>query len=229
MTRALALLLAPIVVPQARRVARTVPRLPEADGARSGSIPGAIPALSLAVIGDSTAVGTGVSTLDDALSGVLARDLAADGTAVVWTVIGHSGDTSGEVLNGFGSEIDRASAHAAVVLVGWNDAMQLRSARAFGRDLDALLARIVPATGARRLVVVAPPRFGRFTVLPQPLRAALGAHVNGLDRVARRVAARHGAVVVDGFDGDRVAGDGFHPDAAGYATMAHAIADALRW
>jgi lysophospholipase L1-like esterase len=110
-----------------------------------------------------------------------------------------------------------------VLLVGWNDAMQVRSAGAFARDLDALLTRAT----ADRVVVVGPPDFARYAVLPQPLRMALGAVAAGLARRAARVATAHGALLVTGFDGSHVARDGFHPDAAGYDRMAAAIAEAL--
>ena len=76
-------------------------------------------------------------------------------------------------------------------------------------------------------MVVGPPRFDRFPVLPQPLRYALGAVARELARRAARVASRRGALLVRGFDGAQVARDGFHPDAAGYDAMAETIARAL--
>jgi lysophospholipase L1-like esterase len=214
------------VLIQARRLGDRTVRLPEAGGPRSGTVVGTPPALRLVVIGDSTAVGTGVTSLEEALPGALARQLSR-GRAVEWRVFGNSGDTSGEVLAGFGAEIDRSAADIAVLLVGWNDARKLRSGRTFGRDLDTLLTRIAAASPAARIVVVAPPLFGRFAVLPQPLRWALGAQADGLARVARRVTARRGADLATGFDGRSVASDGFHPDARGYESIAASVVRAL--
>ena len=210
MSRLPAILLAPIVLVQARRVRRETPQLPDAAGARTG---GSGP-LRLLVIGDSTAVGMGAPTLDDALPGRLAHELGG----ASWRAVGRSGWTSAEVLRDFGDEA-AVESDIAVVLVGWNDALQLRSARAFGRDLGALLSRV----NARRTVVVGPPRFGDFAVFPQPLRWAVGAQAHGIGRAAARVAERHGAVLAAGFDGGSTALDRFHPDAAGYAAMAAAI------
>jgi lysophospholipase L1-like esterase len=224
-TRALAIALAPIVLIQARRLRRTVPRLPDADGPRSGSTAGPRP-IRLAVIGDSTAVGAGVARIEDALPGALARELA-DGRGVEWTAIGRSGDTSGEVLASFGPTIADVVADVAVLLVGWNDAMRLRSARAYRHDLDALVDRIETASPRAQIVIVAPPAFARYDALPRPLRSALSAHAAGLTRVAARVASGRGAALVPGFDGAAVASDGFHPNAAGYARMATAIARVL--
>jgi lysophospholipase L1-like esterase len=118
-------------------------------------------------------------------------------------------------------------ADIAVVLVGWNDALRLRPAAAYAEDLTALLAALRTRNPRGRLVVVGPPVFGDFAVLPQPLRFALGAHARGLARAAVRVAREQGALFVPGFDGRLVASDGFHPDATGYATLAERVQAAL--
>ena len=213
MTRLPAALLAPIVLPQSIALRRRTPVLDDPPGPRSGG--GGV--RHVLVVGDSTAVGMGVATLAEALPARLAERLGAR-----WTVAGRSGWTAPEVLRDYGTDA-AAGAEVLVLLVGWNDALQLRSPRAFGRALDALLA------GARadRVVVVAPPAFGGYPVLPQPLRAALGAVIAGLTRRAARVAAARGAEFVPGFDGTHVARDGFHPDVAGYDAMAETIARVL--
>ena len=72
-----------------------------------------------------------------------------------------------------------------------------------------------------------PPEFARFAVLPDPLRWALGSHTRGLTRTSARVAREHGALTAAGFDGQAVAADGFHPNAAGYQRLAEGIATAL--
>lgn len=214
MSRLPVYLLAPIVLPQSIALRRRTPALEDPPGPRSGGAGDR----HLLVVGDSTAVGMGVATLDEALPARLASRLDAR-----WTVVGRSGWTAPEVLRDYGADA-AGEADVLVLLVGWNDAMQLRSPRAFEAALDALV------TGARaaRIVVVAPPRFGGFPVLPQPLRAALGDVIAGLTRRAARVAAARGADLVPGFEGVHVARDGFHPDAAGYDAMAATIASVLR-
>jgi lysophospholipase L1-like esterase len=206
-------LLAPIVLPQSVALRRRTPALDDPPGPRSGGAGDR----HVLVVGDSTAVGMGAATLDEALPARLAARLGAR-----WTVAGRSGWTAPEVLRDFGADA-AAEADVLVLLVGWNDAMQLRSPRAFEEALDALV------TGARaaRVVIVAPPAFGRYPVLPPPLRAALGAVAAGLTRRAERVASARGALLVPGFDGAHVARDGFHPDATGYDAMAEVIARAL--
>ncbi len=221
MSRLPAVLLAPIVLAQAHLLRRRTPTLPDPRGARHGVVPGDGPALRLLVVGDSTAIGTGVDDMADALPAALAHRLAADGRTVEWRALGRNGATAADVLRE--QLAGPVSADVAVVLVGWNDAMALRSPRAFEHDLTAILDRI----DADMEVVVAPPRFDLFPVLPRPLRPALGSAAAGLGRRTEAVACADGATVVAGVRGDSVGEDLFHPDATGYADLAGRIADAL--
>ncbi len=217
MTRAYAVLLAPVVFVQAAGL-RRAPLLPEPPGDRTGGKG----TLRLVVVGDSTAVGTGAKTVEDAIPGRLGKLLGAR-----WRAVGRSGATSAEVLRDYADDAAGGPADVAVILVGWNDALQLRSGAAFGRDLGALVDRLRAASPDGQVVVVGPPAFADFAILPQPLRMALSAHARSLTEVAERVADEHGARFAPGFDGKSVASDGFHPDGAGYAGMAAAIDRAL--
>ena len=222
MSRLAAFLLAPVVLVQGRALRRGIPRLRPAEPRSGGSR--APDALRLLVLGDSTAVGTGVAQMSDAVAGQVARRRVEP---VAWRVIGANGLTSQQVRAAHLPDALAEPADLIVLLVGWNDALRLRSAAAFGDDAGALLEALRLRNPEARLVLVAPPRFGRFAVLPQPLRAALGAHVAGLTRAAARVAAAHGAVIVAGLDGLQVASDRFHPDADGYAGLAERIVAAI--
>ena len=110
-------------------------------------------ALRLLVLGDSTAVGTGVEQMADALAGQLARRLPE---SVAWRAVGENGATAAEVRERHLAEAIADPADIAVVLVGWNDALQLRSAAAFAENLGALLDALRTRNPDARLVVVAP-------------------------------------------------------------------------
>lgn len=229
MSRIPAFLLLPFVAVQGRGLRRRIERLPPPADAWTGgdSAPGA---LQLLVLGDSTAVGIGVDSMQDALAGLLARKLVASGgrgRTLGWRVVGSSGATAGEVLERHRAAALSEATDIAVVLVGWNDALKLRPAKIFERDLGALLTMLTDGNPGIRIVVVAPPSFGRFAVLPQPLRLVLGAQARGLARVAARTVTSYGAVMAPGFDGASVARDGFHPDRAGYARLADGVVAAL--
>lgn len=219
MSRGLAIALAPVILAQAARLRRRTPLLPAPDGERTGGTG----KLRLVVVGDSTAVGTGVDSLDDALPGQLGKQLGAR-----WRAVGRNGATAADVLRDHIADAAGGPADVAVLLVGWNDAMKLRSGRAFARDLGALIDRLVAASPKGRVVVVAPPAFGDFAALPQPLRRALGAHATGLAAIAARVADEREVDVAPGFDGVSVSvADRFHPDRAGYGRLAAGIAHTL--
>ncbi len=190
--------------------------------------------MRLLVVGDSTAVGTGVGRLEDGLPGCLARLLAGTpaGTAgVAWRAVGRAGATSSEVLRDFGSAAVAAPFDVAVTMVGWNDALQLTSNRTFARSLGALLDLLHHGSPDARLVVVAPPEFALFTILPKPLRWALGRHTRGLTHASARVALAHDAVSAPGFapdpDGHELAADRFHPNTVGYQRLADGVASSL--
>lgn len=218
MSRRRAFLLAPVVLAQAARLRRATPDLAAPEGPRTGGKG----KLRLVVLGDSTAVGTGTSSLDDALPGRLGRLLGAR-----WRVVGRNGATAADLLRDGIDDAAGGPADLAVLVVGWNDAMRLRSPKAFARDLNALLDRLRAASPVGRIVIVAPPAFGDFAVLPEPLRSALRDAAAGIAEVCARVAAERRVTLAPGFDGRSVSSDRFHPDGEGYAAMAEEIVVAL--
>lgn len=105
-SRVVAVLLSPVVLPQARRARRGIPNLPDAALPWAGVIPGDDP-ISILVLGDSTAAGVGVETQEDGLPGNLARRLSAEWErGVAWRAIGENGATSGDIVQRF---LDEAS------------------------------------------------------------------------------------------------------------------------
>jgi lysophospholipase L1-like esterase len=213
-SRAAAFLLSPVVVPQALWLLRTTPALTDPPGERRGGSGDGL----VRVVGDSTSVGAGVDSLDEALPARVAARLG-----MRWEVAGRSGWTAPQVLRDYAAEA-AAPADVLVLMVGWNDALRLRSPRAFAKALDALLTNATAST----VVVVGPPTFERYAAIPQPARAAFGASADGIRHRSIAGARAHGARWVPGFDGAHVARDRFHPDAAGYDAMAEVIAQALR-
>lgn len=231
MTRFLAAAAAPVLLPQGRRTRRRIPRLPEAAGPRSGravpeapggaSAPDAAP-LSLLVVGESTAVGVGAATQEDALAGHLARALArGSGRDVTWTALGRSGATARAVLRDLLPDVD-GTHDAAVVVLGVNDTLSLTSPQAWrtvvGQVIDALEPHL---TTDGRVVLAGLPAVGRFAALPQPMRAILGRHAAALDDaladLARERVPRslHVRTPILG-SGPMQAVDRFHPSALGY-------------
>lgn len=218
MARAEAIVLSPIALAQAEKLRRATPILPEPPGGRTAGEGEP----RILVLGDSTAVGIGAHSMDDSIAGHLHRRLGGS-----YRIVGRSGATAEEIRRDHLEEAIAEPFDLAVTLVGWNDAMRLRTPRAFGDDLAAILASLRARTPEGAIVVIEPPRFSGFTVMPPTLRRALEASAAGLRRTAVRVAHEHAASAVPGFQGDHLATDNFHPDETGYALLARSVARAI--
>jgi lysophospholipase L1-like esterase len=220
--------LAPVLLVQGLAVRRRALRLPEAAGSRAGT-QGRGARLGLLVLGDSAAAGVGAATQDDALVGQL-RERFARRHRVDWRLLATSGHTAADALGALGAFED-FRIDMAVTSVGVNDVVARTPLRRFrhtvGELVDGLRRR-----GARGIVLSGVPPMGRFPVLPQPLRAVLGARATELDAVLAEVARERGAVHLPmhftaGLGPEHMAPDGFHPGPAIYRAWADAAHDAL--
>jgi len=147
-------------------------------------------------------------------------------------ILASSGATVNDVL---ARQLPRLPADTQVVFisVGANDATHLTPSGSFGSSYRKLLAGM--PQGAC-VVLLGAPDIGSPPRLAQPLRAVVGWRGRMLDRRIRSVARRSGAVYVDiaaatgpAFRRDRslFAGDGYHPNDAGYALWAGAVSSAM--
>lgn len=232
-SRPLAYALAPVLITQGVRVRRRTPVLPEAGGDRHG-VEGAgdRDALAVLLIGESTAAGVGVPAQSDGLARALAARLAQrGGRPVSWRVAARTGSNARQALTGLLPQVSGDSYDVVVVALGVNDVLEMRSARAWQRDVaalvDALRQRLRPGG---RIMLAGVPDLAGFPSLPQPTRAVLAMHARHLDLRLGRVAAAAPSTVhvpsprID--SPDLYAEDGFHPSAAGYRMWADHLVNA---
>ena len=229
---AVVLPLLPVLWVQGTVVRRSTVRLPDAAGEPHGELPGALPALRLWTLGESTVAGVGASTQEDAMPRQVAGHVARHtGRAVAWDALGISGIT----VEGLHARVSRLpavpSAHACVVAVGVNDTTGMTRARRFVEGMDALVALVRRRVGAAVPVVVAGvPPMQHFPALPQPLRLAMGLRSQVLDAALRAWCARQDAVVhvptSPRPDWD-FAADGYHPGPRSYRAWSAALAEAV--
>lgn len=228
-TRLAALPLAPVLVTQARALRRDTPRLPDAAQPWTGTREGPDP-LRILVLGDSTAAGVGADTQREALPGWIAHEVEKRwGRGSTWRAIGANGATAKDVLARFMPDAASVSFDLALLTVGANDALGLRSRAAFTRDVRAIVLALRAASPGAPVLVSLMPRFDRFELLPEPLRATLARHAASLDTGARLAVADLDGVVaipppppyVDGF----FASDEFHPSPLGYRLWAEYVFD----
>jgi lysophospholipase L1-like esterase len=224
--------IAAVLFRQARRVRRETPRLPAAAEPWSGTVSGANP-IRLLVLGDSTAVGVGAETQDEALAGNLARELRERlGRGVTWRAIGKSGVTAAELIRDFLPEAVTQSFDFVFLSIGTNDATALRPRGSFVRDIRTLVTALRAASPDAPILMSSLPAFFRFELLPEPLRGTLYRHSRSLEAGARAALADFPNVTMsappppypEGF----FASDLYHPSAAGYRDWAKfALDDAL--
>ena len=111
----------PFLAPQALYVRRTAPRFAAASGPSTGAA-GAGPEKRLVAIGDSIVAGVGAETLEDALVGCTARELArALNCRVHWQAIGAVGYNSRKVIDHLLPLVPEAAVDYFVISVGVND------------------------------------------------------------------------------------------------------------
>jgi lysophospholipase L1-like esterase len=219
--------LLPLAVLQGWRTRARIPLLPEAGGPRRGAVAGDGAPLSLLVLGESTAVGVGASSQDEALAFCLARSLArARGHSVDVQVVGQTGANVARVRRELFTQVD-FPVDAALVVLGVNDTLELTRGGKWSAELAALIADLKPR--ARHIVFSGVPPLGELRSLPQPMRSALGARAAYLDVLLERACVSHAVHHVPirfPYRPDQIALDGFHPSALGYAAWADALARA---
>ena len=215
-----------LLAAQGRWVRRRVPRLPPAEGPRSGVVGGASGRpWSVLLLGDSTAVGVGAASQQDALGAQIGVALARISERPVhWRAVGRSGARARTVRCDILHQLDSTRFDVAVITVGVNDATAFTRVAAYRREMAALVEEL--RRHADIVVVSGLPPLSVFPALPQPLRAVLGWRARKLDAVLRTLAAGADDVEYVGIAGEEggFADDGFHPGPAGYRAWGEAVA-----
>ncbi|TVQ28065.1 MAG: SGNH/GDSL hydrolase family protein [Wenzhouxiangella sp.] len=225
----LALLLAPLALPQGLWLKRKAQRLPEAAGERGGLLPGTGPALRLLSIGESPLAGVGLDRQDQALTARLADGLAASsGRSVTWQSAARGGVTARRSLTELAPRLDAGPADLIIIGLGVNDSVQLRPAPRWQADLLHLINALRQRHGPAPVILAGVPDMQRFPLLPQPLALMLGLRSRLLDRAAAELATsmeavHHAPLPLDGESRALFCEDGFHPNARGHGEWAERL------
>ena len=200
-------------------------RLPEAAGARNGTL-GHGPALSVLIIGDSSAAGVGVNAQDTALAGQMTQALARTHT-VTWHLHARTGATTASTLATI-HELPDQHFDVAVQALGVNDVTRGKTLHRWMVEQEQLVRALQQRHGIRNFWITGMPPMGRFPLLPDPLRWVLGRQAARFDQAQRKrcVAADHLhylPVEMD-LDASTMAEDGFHPGPQVYAAWGQGAA-----
>ena len=230
--RTASIALAPVFFVQGWRLRRTAPRLQEPPGAREG-VRGSGPPLRLLIVGDSASAGVGAATQDEALSGRLVEELAAE-FHVSWALIARSGATTAGTARHLASRSPEqcAAFDVAVLSLGANDVMSGRPLDRWLGDMERVVALLRDRFAVRHVLVSGLPPIHHFTALPQPLRWHLGHTARRFDRalaawVARQPDCTHVPLDREGSE-KLLAPDGLHPGPQLFSWWAVELAGLIR-
>ncbi len=228
MSLALKFVLTPVLLAQAVLTRRRMPRLPEAQGPRSGEV-GEGPPLRLLITGDSSAAGVGVVHQRQALAGQLSDRLAqACPARVAWRLTARTGLNTAQTLEFLRREVP-PPADLAVVVTGVNDVIDQVPAHRAVSAREALANHLRQAQGVQHVVFAPLPPIHHLPGVPQPLRWVSGTDARRHNAALRRwVATRSDVSCVEmelQLDRDVMAVDGFHPGETLYRYCASVIAE----
>lgn len=187
--------------------------------------------LRLAVLGDSSAAGHGLSDASVAFPRQLATRLAkTTGRRVEITSLAREGARTADVVVTQVPRLRRLAPDVVACLVGVNDALDRalpRSVAADTRRLADVLEHTVPGAA---VAVAGCPNLRHAPGLPRPLNLLVGLACRRVAGVQRRVLADRVLTYVDLYGPiapEDFGPDGFHPGAQGCGRIAERVVDAL--
>ena len=221
--------LAPILLWQGRKVRQRTLRLPEAAGARTGSLGQGLP-LRVLLLGDSAAAGVGVSRQEEALAGQLAAQLSSE-YQVAWQLLAESGLKCQQLL----SKLDDLTVQpydCVVLSIGVNDVTAGTKDQQWLAQLKQLQERLRRDFNVQHIFISAIPPMQYFTALPAPLSGYLGRRAQRLNRLTAQLAERDDGLyfmpIELGVDPQMLAADGFHPSGEAYRLWAEHVAARIK-
>ncbi|WP_034590847.1 SGNH/GDSL hydrolase family protein [Hamadaea tsunoensis] len=195
------------------------------------------PPLRLVMLGDSSALGVGVETVKDTVGGQLAALLAAPGGAarrVELSSVGVSGSRSADLATQVARALLGDRPDVAVILVGANDVIGLRSPGEAAGHLGTAVRRLREA--GVEVVVGTCPDLGAARAIAPPLRQVVAYLGRRVARAQLRAVRAAGGAVVDlatetgpvfRADPATLCSDRYHPSADGYRVWAYALMPAV--
>jgi len=219
-------ILAPVLLFQGRRLKKCMPRLPEANGPRSGKL-GTGTTLKLLIIGDSAAAGVGVATQQEALSGQLSAQLSRT-FMVDWHLLAKSGvDVGGCIAYHQKQPCDKYD--VILVSIGVNDVIGRAPGVTWQHRLKQLITLLTQQYQPQHIVFTNVPPMEQFRALVHPMRWYLGAKALHFNQILKHTVAQETQCSLLTIDGniscDDMASDGFHPGAKIYQQWAKQASD----
>jgi lysophospholipase L1-like esterase len=191
------------------------------------------PPLRLVMLGDSGALGVGVERVTDTVGGQLAALLATD-RRVELSSVGVSGSRSSDLATQVARALLGQRPDVAVILVGANDVIGLRTPSEAATHVGAAVRRLREA--GVEVVVGTCPDLGAARAIAPPLRQVVAWSGRRVARAQVRAVHAAGGAVVDlaaetgpvfRADPNTLCEDKYHPSADGYRVWAYALLPAV--
>lgn len=230
------LALLPAIIVQGYRVKKNTPRLPEPQGERQGVL-GQGQSLSLLILGDSAAVGVGVTQQQDALLGAVLTELAPD-YQVRYRLEAKTGDNTAQILAAARALAPQAY-DVIVTSVGVNDVTRFRDPAKWIMQQQRLYAELEQRFRPKMILISAVPPMEQFPALKPPLGWLFGRYAGRMNGLLADFVGAHADSTVDyqllKYDvahykqlNIEMAADGFHPSQAVYQLWGKEIAGRVR-
>jgi lysophospholipase L1-like esterase len=227
----IAIPLLPIFLFQGKKVKKNIPKLPEAEGVRSGVV-GKGKKVKLLILGDSAAAGVGTDIQENALSGQLIG-LLRDDYKLSWELVAKSGKTTEGAIRDL-NKIDSKSINYDIVIIssGVNDVLSKLDASKWVKQVEKLTNILKNDFNSKLILFTNVPPMGKFTALPQPLRWYLGSKSNEfnmkLDQIFKNTDGVYNFNIDFKDTKSSLAVDGFHPSKHGYKLWAEALSNLIK-
>lgn len=234
LNRALFWAMVPLVMPQAARLRRNVPKFIAAHGPMVGCFGEQYSAqpLRIMLLGDSIVAGVGAHTTDNALGASIARPLSTLlERRVHWQSHGVIGARTkkigGELLAG----VPHDSVDAIIISAGVNDVTGLTRSTGWQRDLTRLLDQLETRFPHALIVLASIPPMHGFPLLPFPLNRTLALRARTFNTLSQRLVTLRRRVLWLPLDFNLTpqmfSSDGFHPSQDTYRQLGEFIAQSL--
>lgn len=215
------LALSPLLLVQGLYVRKVTPRLPEANGGRSGHLGSGKP-LRLLILGDSAAAGVGAAQQSQALSGQLTQMLAIN-YQIAWQLWAMNGYKSQDLIMLLESKPAEAF-DVVLISIGVNDVTGGVSQKKWLAQQQQIMSLLLNKFSAQQIIFTALPPMHCFPALPQPLRWVFGLRAKQFNACLNNyIATTSNSTFLKlnaPMKAEYMADDGFHPNANTYTLWA---------
>jgi lysophospholipase L1-like esterase len=185
----------PILILQAKKVKRSVPRLLEADVNIKGSIGVNTESIRLITLGESTIAGVGLKDHADGITGQIAKSISIrTNKKVEWEVIAKSGYAVKKVAEHLVSKIPDSRIDLILIGVGANDTFEFNSTLTWQRNLTQLIINIRKKHTDSPIVFINMPPIGQLLAFPKVMRVILGSLITLHGLVLKSILSKHSNV-----------------------------------